>query len=372
MIDAGQKISLKRLFTSWKDVANYLGKTTRTVQRWEKHLGLPIHRPPDQPGVILANSDEIDEWIRGCRLLPIATHSVKPGTLPRPSGGSLPRAHALVIESIARQDTSSETLELLVRAIELELQCKFASILLLDKGKQRLIHAAGPNVPKPYKQAVDGLKIGLHQGSCGTAAFLGETVVAENVFEDEGWTNFCALARKHDFAACWSTPILTITKEVIGTFAIYYSKPHLPDASEVHAMRLACDLAAIVMQSQFQNYMNNANHRSGFMAVAEDWTLTAVNDEATRLLERSRGSLLGKNLWDIFPKALGSLSHSEYERALRENVTVFFETFSESLAETFLVTAHPYKGGLSIFFRAKDRLHHMAKATADSFNPISM
>src|SRR3984885_4315700 len=33
------------VLSSWKDIARYLGKGVRTVQRWERHLGLPVRRP---------------------------------------------------------------------------------------------------------------------------------------------------------------------------------------------------------------------------------------------------------------------------------------------------------------------------------------
>jgi DNA-binding transcriptional regulator YiaG len=33
------------VLSSWKDIAQYLGKGVRTVQRWERHLGLPVRRP---------------------------------------------------------------------------------------------------------------------------------------------------------------------------------------------------------------------------------------------------------------------------------------------------------------------------------------
>ena len=31
-------------FDSWKEIANYLKISVRTVQRWEKDEGLPVHR----------------------------------------------------------------------------------------------------------------------------------------------------------------------------------------------------------------------------------------------------------------------------------------------------------------------------------------
>ena len=51
---------------SWKEIANYLGKGVRTVQRWERQSGLPVHRPSgSRKGVVLAFPAELDKWARG-------------------------------------------------------------------------------------------------------------------------------------------------------------------------------------------------------------------------------------------------------------------------------------------------------------------
>src|SRR6266851_9618480 len=51
---------------SWKEIASYLHRRVRTVIRWEKERGLPVHRLPGgkQRGVF-AYSDEIDAWLVG-------------------------------------------------------------------------------------------------------------------------------------------------------------------------------------------------------------------------------------------------------------------------------------------------------------------
>ena len=50
---------------SWKEIANYLGKGVRTVQRWERCSALPIHRPSGtSKGVVLAFPAELDKWAR--------------------------------------------------------------------------------------------------------------------------------------------------------------------------------------------------------------------------------------------------------------------------------------------------------------------
>jgi hypothetical protein len=51
------------VFTSWKEIAQYLGKGVRTAQRWEQEEGLPVRRQNGEGrGKVLAFADEIDGW----------------------------------------------------------------------------------------------------------------------------------------------------------------------------------------------------------------------------------------------------------------------------------------------------------------------
>ncbi len=52
-----------RMLGSWKEIAAYLGKGVRTVQRWERQFGLPVRRPNSTArGVVCALPAELDEW----------------------------------------------------------------------------------------------------------------------------------------------------------------------------------------------------------------------------------------------------------------------------------------------------------------------
>jgi hypothetical protein len=50
------------IMSSWKEIAQYLGKGVRTVQRWERERGLPVRR--SGRGLLLAIPKEIDSWVR--------------------------------------------------------------------------------------------------------------------------------------------------------------------------------------------------------------------------------------------------------------------------------------------------------------------
>ena len=48
---------------AWKESASYLKRDVRTLQRWEKEEGLPVHRQPhSKQGSVYAYRPEIDSW----------------------------------------------------------------------------------------------------------------------------------------------------------------------------------------------------------------------------------------------------------------------------------------------------------------------
>jgi Tol biopolymer transport system component len=48
---------------SWKEIATYLKRAVRTVQRWERSSGLPVHRLElDRQGAVFAYKAELDIW----------------------------------------------------------------------------------------------------------------------------------------------------------------------------------------------------------------------------------------------------------------------------------------------------------------------
>ena len=49
----------------WKEIAAHLGKSVRAAQRWEREIGLPVHRIKTVAGqTVFASRREIDEWRR--------------------------------------------------------------------------------------------------------------------------------------------------------------------------------------------------------------------------------------------------------------------------------------------------------------------
>jgi hypothetical protein len=52
------------VLNSWKEIATYLGRGVRTVQRWEAELQLPVHRPRGKNrSAVMAFRAELNDWL---------------------------------------------------------------------------------------------------------------------------------------------------------------------------------------------------------------------------------------------------------------------------------------------------------------------
>jgi phage terminase Nu1 subunit (DNA packaging protein) len=51
------------ILNGWKEIANYVNSSVRTVQRWER-AGLPVMRPLSRlRGSVIAYSEQLDSWL---------------------------------------------------------------------------------------------------------------------------------------------------------------------------------------------------------------------------------------------------------------------------------------------------------------------
>ena len=79
----GPDAPLESRLDSWKEIAAYLGRGIRTVQRWEREEGLPVHRlAHEKRGSIYARREELAAWWESRRLTLVAPSSSQAGEAP--------------------------------------------------------------------------------------------------------------------------------------------------------------------------------------------------------------------------------------------------------------------------------------------------
>jgi PAS domain S-box-containing protein len=156
-----------------------------------------------------------------------------------------------VLEMISQGLPLSHILEAIPRWVEANSKDGvLASILLLDRDGQRLLHGGAPGLPETYNQAIHGMQIGPAAGSCGTAAFTGRAVIVEDIATNPLWADFRALALSHGLRACWSTPLIDHTGRVLGTFAMYYRQPRSPSEDDFHLIHLVTRTVVLAIEHQ--------------------------------------------------------------------------------------------------------------------------
>lgn len=123
-----------------------------------------------------------------------------------------------------------------------------SSIMLVDEDGKHLRSGPAPRLPQDYLAAVDGIEIGEGIGSCGSAVWRNETVIAEDVRTHPYWASYKHLALKAGLLSCWSEPIRDSHGKVAGTFGIYRREPGHPSADEMQVVREVSHLASIAIE----------------------------------------------------------------------------------------------------------------------------
>lgn len=89
----------------------------------------------------------------------------------------------------------------------------------------------------------------------------------------------------------------------------------------------------------------------GFFTVDRDWRFTYVNNQAEKLLRRSRADVLGQLMRDVLPVVEGTSFEQNITRAVREKHAVHFEDFYPPLGLWLDLSVSPSKSGFAVYFR---------------------
>ncbi len=155
---------------------------------------------------------------------------------------------ATVLEMVATGQSLPETLGRLCRAVEDLSRGLLCSVLVLEGSQLR--HVAAPSLPPAFLVELErlGIVVGPMGGTCGTAAFIGKTVVAADIATDPRCVTYRGLALEHGILACWSAPILSSDRDVLGTFAVYYRVSRGPTPDETELVQQCRRMAGVAIE----------------------------------------------------------------------------------------------------------------------------
>jgi PAS domain S-box-containing protein len=212
------------------------------------------------------------------------------------------------LESIATGTPADDVLGELCREVERWMPGARVSILQLDE--DRLRHVAAPSLPTEYVEAIDGLAIGPSVATCGTAAHTGETVIAEDISDDERWDGYRDLISGTHLRSCWSVPIRSRSSEVLGTFAVYATEPRGPSTEERRLINRMAHVASVALEHERrEEALRKSEER--FRTVVEharpvvfmtdaDGILVLSEGEDLEALGLRPGQAVGESVFEIF------------------------------------------------------------------------
>jgi len=153
---------------------------------------------------------------------------------------------------------------------------------------------------------------------------------------------------------------LLVENRAVAVITLFAQEVDFFDQEQIALLNeLVSDLSfglQFIMQAETQSRMAKrltATFESitdAFIMLDRKWNFTYLNADAERLLSCPREEVLGTNIWERFPDAVGGKFYQEYHKAVEKNCTVSFVEYYEPLKLWAEIRAYPSDEGLAIYF----------------------
>ena len=236
-----------------------------------------------------------------------------------------------VLEMIATGAPLEEVLTLLVHVVEDQCDGTVCSVVLLDTDGVHVRVGAAPSLPDEYAERIDGKPLGPGGGSGGSAMHIGQPIIDTDIVChcDSPWDVLRDVAVAGGLQACWSTPILSPHKKVLGSFAMYCPTPRGPNRDELRLLETAADLAgAAIDHHRSQEALRRSEERNrAILRAIPDWMFIMNGDgvyldyhvKNPEALLMPPEAFLGKSMREVLPSWLAEALMRACERALATN-----------------------------------------------------
>lgn len=87
-----------------------------------------------------------------------------------------------------------------------------------------------------------------------------------------------------------------------------------------------------------------------YIAIDRSWRFRYLNEKALRIMNRHKEQVLGKVVWEVLPRVLGTVFETEYRKVMNERVSSTFESYYPHYQMWLEVRAYPTQEGIAIFY----------------------
>jgi diguanylate cyclase (GGDEF)-like protein/PAS domain S-box-containing protein len=184
-------------------------------------------------------------------------------------------------------------------------------------------------------------------------------IICNNVETEPGLDSIREVLISHNHRSIGAWPLI-LDNTVMATISFYAASADFFDGEQVMLLNeLADDLAfglnfigQAEAETRLAQRLTNTleSITDAFIMVDRDWKFTYLNNDAEKMVNCPREEVLGMNIWERFPEAVGTKFYIEYHKAMEQNCTVSFEEYYEPLNLWVEIRAYPSDEGLAIYF----------------------
>ena len=228
-----------------------------------------------------------------------------------------------ILELVTQGHDHKEVINKLCQLEEQLLPNSVASVMLLDNEALLNVYAA-PSIPASAAEALSGLRPGAGAGSCGNVIYRQEPVFVSDTLTDPRWEDLRPFAVDFSLMACWSMPIYTPGRKIIGTFALSSFEKRAPSLFHRKLLEIGASIIGIVLernkQAEFLRLAAKVFESSGEGIIITDHqqNILSVNHTFIQITGYSSQEVIGQK-----PGMLHSNLHN----------SAFFKSISQALLE---------------------------------------
>ena len=220
-----------------------------------------------------------------------------------------------ILEKIVLGEPVIDILNALCLQIQEMIPQTICSVMLLEETTHSLHVLSAPSVPRTMWAALDGLNPGEQSASCGTAAYTGQPVFVVDTDVDPRWSTHRDLAKQFGIRGCWSIPIFSAKKTILGTFGISQQASRSPTPFHRKLLETASYMAGITIQKRVAEDKLRASEDRyrdlyesapcAYFTTKLNGRIMSVNSTAVQLLGYTKTNLVGRSIFDIFAPTAG-------------------------------------------------------------------
>ncbi len=230
------------------------------------------------------------------------------------------------------------------------------TLQLLESGSLRIVSHCGHAQP-----FLDFFSEAEKQTSvCGAAMRQSERVIVPDIETSPLFAGSESLAvlREAGVRAVQSTPLFSRNNTLLGVLTTHWSAPYVPDEHDLWRLDLLGRQAADLIEvARTKEELSRTNQRlaevlesiqDDFYVLDRNWVFVYANKQFTSKIGKEPEDFIGRNIWEMFPKHVGSEIEENFRASMERGEVRRFELGGRYTPAWYSLTSFPSPEGITV------------------------